>query len=75
VTHLPVRSTLLLLLLGACGGSARQKPLTTQQERALDSTIGQSRLPGAAGVRGALRIADSAAARRNRLDSIAQQQE
>jgi hypothetical protein len=43
-------------------------------ERQVDSAIGQSRLPGAAGVRGALRVSDSAAARRARLDSLANDQ-
>jgi len=64
----------LALPLAACGGSEPQKPLTAQQQRALDSTIGESRLPGATGVRGALRVADSATARRARLDSIARDQ-
>jgi hypothetical protein len=42
----------------------------TQRQR--DSVIGQSRLPGAQGVEGALSAADSAAARRRLADSIAQ---
>lgn len=40
----------------------------TRRER--DSLIGESPLPGARGVRGAIRVADSAAARMRRLDSI-----
>jgi hypothetical protein len=42
-----------------------------QSERARDSVIGQSRLPGAGGVRGALRASDSAGSRRALEDSIA----
>lgn len=56
----------------ACGGgsgdgSAGQDTLTRRER---DSLIGQSRLPGAQGVRGAMRAADSAAARAARADSI-----
>ena len=40
----------------------------TQRER--DSVLGASKLPGAQGVRGALRASDSAAARNARLDSV-----
>jgi hypothetical protein len=59
----------LLAALAGCGESAgRGGPI---DERARDSTIGASQLPGAQGVRGALRTADSAAARRAREDSIA----
>jgi hypothetical protein len=57
------------LLLAACSGEKpAAKPDMTQRQR--DSAIGASRLPGAQGVRGALRAADSAQARNNRLDSI-----
>ena len=41
-------------------------------ERERDSVLGASRLPGAGGVRGALRVADSAAARNTRIDSAGQ---
>lgn len=59
----------LLAALSACSGEkpVAKKPMT-QRER--DSAIGASNLPGAAGVRGALRAADSAQARNNRLDTI-----
>jgi len=65
-----------LLLAGAlltgCGrggdSSAAAQDTLTRRER--DSVIGASRLPGAGGVRGALRAVDSAAARNSRLDSI-----
>ena len=58
-------------VLSACSQKAtsptqRGAPLT---ERQRDSVIGSSRLPGATGVRGALRVSDSAAAQRARLDS------
>ncbi len=64
-----------LLVLAACGGgqetqqgtAVRRDTLTRRQR---DSIIGASRLPGAGGVRGALRAQDSAAARRARADSI-----
>jgi hypothetical protein len=62
-------SIAVLLIVSACSG---EKPATKKvmTERERDSAIGASRLPGAAGVRGALRAADSAEARNNRLDSI-----
>ena len=44
----------------------RGAPLTQRQH---DSVIGESGLPGAIGVRGALRVSDSLAARRARIDS------
>jgi len=59
-------------LLAGCGSggesSAAAQDTLTRRER--DSVIGASRLPGAGGVRGALRAVDSAAARNSRLDSI-----
>lgn len=39
-------------------------------QRARDSVIGASKLPGASGVRGAMRAADSAQARRLLEDSV-----
>jgi hypothetical protein len=60
-----------LLMVGACGRSqSAVKHATTERER--DSGIGASRLPGAGGVRGALRVSDSAAARNARIDSAGQ---
>ena len=61
---------LLVLGLGLAAGctSGEQRREATQRER--DSVIGASKLPGAAGVRGALRAADSAAARNARADSV-----
>lgn len=58
----------------ACGPdkqAAKAAPRTPEQQRAIDSTIGASSLPGARGVRGALAVSDSAAAKRALLDSIA----
>ena len=61
-----------LLVLAGCGddppGDASARDTLTRRQR--DSVIGASRLPGAGGVRGALRAVDSAAARNSRLDSI-----
>ena len=59
-----------VLLIGACSNQPPAKPALTQREK--DSIVGASRLPGAAGVRGAQRVADSAAARRVRIDSASQ---
>jgi hypothetical protein len=63
-----MRPIFLLLLLSACTSEGEQAPAVTQRER--DSVIGESKLPGASGVRGALRASDSAAARTARLDSV-----
>jgi hypothetical protein len=60
--------TVGLLLVAACSSPpAGTKRPATERER--DSVIGASRLPGASGVRRALRAADSAAARNARIDS------
>lgn len=61
----------LLAAIPAC----RPAPVarTPAEERARDSTIGASKLPGAQGVSGALRAADSGSARRAREDSVAQE--
>ena len=57
-----------ILLAGACTPDSRPARAGTQRER--DSVLGASKLPGAQGVRGALRAADSADARNARLDSV-----
>ena len=62
----------LCLLAGACGKQPEQKPLST---RARESALAKSGLPGAAGIGSALRVSDSAAARRQREDSIANSRE
>ena len=69
MAHKRILSVVAAVLISACSGEkpAAKRPLT-QRER--DSAIGASRLPGASGVRGALRAQDSIQARNNRLDSI-----
>jgi hypothetical protein len=68
------RAVLLIgvAVVAGCGGGgadqANSQDTLTRRQR--DSVLGASRLPGAAGVRGALRVADTAAARAGRLDSI-----
>jgi hypothetical protein len=65
-------SMALLLVCAACGpGKDQPQRPTTERER--DSVLGASRLPGATGVRGALRVQDTAAAQNSRLDSVANQ--
>ncbi|MES2304821.1 MAG: hypothetical protein V4558_04910 [Gemmatimonadota bacterium] len=58
-----------LLLLAAC--KSAPPPARTERER--DSIIGQSKLPGAGGVRGATRAGDTAVARNALRDSLAQE--
>lgn len=70
-----VAALVLACALAACSDrdtspTQRGAPLTQRQH---DSVIGASGLPGATGIRGALRVSDSAAARRARLDSIARE--
>ena len=58
----------------ACGKkeeAPKAPPRTAAEQRKIDSTIGASKLPGAHGVQGAMKAADSAAARQKVLDSIA----
>lgn len=62
-----------LLLAAACGGKSEEPApaaRTKEQQRAIDSTVGASNLPGARGVQGAMKAADSAAARNRELDSL-----
>jgi len=63
-----MRGIFLLLLVAGCGTSGDERQRSTDRER--DSVLGASKLPGAAGVRGALRATDSAAARNAQLDSL-----
>ncbi len=62
---------LLTLTLGCTPQDAAEDGGEPQTQRVRDSVVGASRLPGAAVVRGALDVADSAAARRAREDSAA----
>jgi len=66
----PVAALFLLLAIG-CGGGGNQQAAATDSlsRRERDSIIGASRLPGAPGVRRALQVSDSAAARAGRIDS------
>ena len=62
--------TLLLATLMGCSRSAdRPTGRNDRSERQRDSVLGASQLPGAAGVRHALEVSDSGAARRMREDS------
>ncbi len=64
---------IVALAVAACGGSEQPAPSRTPAEqRAADSTIGASNLPGARGVQGALKASESAAARNRQLDSLSQ---
>ena len=61
----------IVLLAGACSKEeAPRPPRTAEEQRAVDSTVGASALPGTDRVRGALAAQDSAAARRAQLDSM-----
>ena len=62
----------LMGLLG-CTAKAGDTGKVPRSERERDSVIGASRLPGAQGVRGALRESDAAKARNAQLDSVANQ--
>jgi len=66
---LTIGAGLLVGLLGCGKGDANPRPDTlTRRQR--DSVLGASQLPGAQGVRGALRAADSAAARRAQEEAV-----
>lgn len=62
---------LVFMVGAACGQKPDETPpRTAAEQRAVDSTIGASRLPGAGGVQNALRASDTAAARQRLLDSL-----
>ena len=65
-----MRMILVLLVVAGAGCSTAREEGEPSTQRQRDSVIGASKLPGAAGVRGALRAADSAAARSARIDSV-----
>lgn len=62
----------LLVAPGCSGGDPEPAPVTadTSSRRQRDSVIGESRLPGARGVREALDASDAAAARTATFDSL-----
>ena len=64
-----------LAVASACGGKSSEPAAarSAEEQRAADSTVGASNLPGARGVQGAMAAADSAAARKRVADSLAQQ--
>jgi hypothetical protein len=70
-----MRNLLILVVLStvvpACRRTDSVPPPATERER--DSLIGSSQLPGAQGVRGALRPSDSAESRRTREDTSGQE--
>jgi hypothetical protein len=66
-----VAGLLCILFIGCSGEPPADQPQTTESVRARDSTIAESNLPGAQGVRSALRTADSVDARNARIDSMA----
>ena len=70
-----MRNALILLVVATAVASCRRAdstpPPATERER--DSIIRASQLPGAQGVRGALRASDSADARRAREDTAGQE--
>jgi hypothetical protein len=61
----------VLPVIGCSAPSAKSNQARSQRER--DSVVGASQLPGAQGVRGAIRANDSAEARNARLDSLSDQ--
>jgi hypothetical protein len=58
------------LLALSCSPKSSSGSAGSASERERDSVLGESRLPGAQGIRGALRVSDSASARQARLDSV-----
>jgi hypothetical protein len=70
--YIQVGAVVLAFLSGCRADRAeRRAPATSERQR--DSAIGESNLPGARGVGGALRASDSAASRRAGEDSAARE--
>lgn len=67
-----VALTVLVTSLLGCGTGRSAGSADTLSVRQRDSALGASQLPGAKGIGGALRVSDSAAARRSREDSAGQ---
>ncbi|MCC7003146.1 MAG: hypothetical protein IT357_13395 [Gemmatimonadaceae bacterium] len=70
-----IPAVLLATFIGACSQEKTQPapPRSAEQQRTVDSTIGASALPGARGVRGALKASDTAKARQAQLDSLSKE--
>jgi len=58
-----------ILLCAACGERQAEPPAQPLSQRARESALAKSGLPGARGIGSALRVSDSSAARQKRLDS------
>jgi hypothetical protein len=67
----PMRASLFATVLFLFGGCQSERTTPARSERERDSILGESQLPGAQGVRGALRASDSADTRNARYDSTA----
>ena len=67
--RITVLTTALVIGVLGCGTGKPVGGADTLTVRQRDSVLGASQLPGAQGVRGALRVSDSAAARRNREEA------
>jgi hypothetical protein len=67
-----VLSVFFLVLVAGCGSEGSEQ---VRSQGARDSAIAESAVPGAAGVRSALTVSDSAAARRALEDSIMRTEE
>lgn len=65
-----VRVAATLLLLAGCAGKSTSSRAEHPSAQAQDSAIARSNLPGAKGVGAAMRLQDSANARRKREDSV-----
>ena len=59
-----------LMLVVGCGGKAKSARIEHPAAGVQESALAKSKLPGASGVGTAMRLQDSAAARRAREDSI-----
>ncbi len=64
------KSLYLLLLLAACGGGSTSSRAEHPSARVQESALAKSKIPGATGVGRALKLSDSADARRRLEDSI-----
>ncbi len=65
-----MKPLMLVLLLVGCATKPAAPDADSLTRHQKDSIIGQSRLPGAGGVNGAIRLQDSAAARRAREQAV-----